>query len=71
MYVGGLIFYIDPAGTKTCVTAADLIDLDGNMHCFMLPFKFSIFNIKISVVSKCEILVTVHFMNTQLFAFSF
>ena len=34
-YVGGLIFYRDPMGTKACITAADLIDSDGNLHCFM------------------------------------
>ena len=27
----------DPTGTKACAPAADLLDLDGNMHCFMLP----------------------------------
>ena len=59
-YAGGLIFYRDPTGTKACVTAADLIVLDGNIHCFMLPSSSC--NIKISVVSQCRILMPVYYM---------
>ena len=54
-------------GTKVCVTAADLIDLDGNIHCFMLPLSSCY--IKLSVVSQCRTLVAVQYMNTQLFTF--
>ena len=56
-YLRGLIFYGDSMGTKACVTAADLIDSDGDLHCFML--HLSNCNIKISVVSQCRILVAV------------
>ena len=52
-------------GTKPCVTAADLIESDGNLHCFMLPLSSC--NIKIFVVSHCRILVAVQYMNTPLF----
>ena len=38
-YVGGLIFSRDAEETRACVTASDLIDLDGNMHCFTLPLS--------------------------------
>ena len=55
--------------TKGCVIASDLIDSDGNMHCFMLPLSSC--GIKISVLCKCWIFVTVQYMNTQLFAFLF
>ena len=73
--VGGQIFCAYSTGTKSssstkaCVTAADLIDLDGNLHCFMLPLSSC--DIKISVVSWCRILVAVQYMNTQLFVFFF
>ena len=33
--IGGLIFYTFSMGTKTCVTSADLIDLDKDLHCIM------------------------------------
>ena len=66
-YVVGLNFYAFSTGTKACVTAADLIDSDENLHCFTLPLSSC--NIKISVVSQCRILVAVQYMNTQLFAF--
>ena len=68
-YAGGLIFYGDSTGTKACVTAADLIDSDENMHCFMRPLSSC--DIKISVVSQCRILMVVQYTNTQLFAFFF
>ena len=42
---------------KACVTAADLIDSDGKLLCFMLPLSSC--DIKISVVSWCRILVAV------------
>ena len=50
----GLIFYAlaFSRGTKACVTAADLIDLDEILHCFMRPLSRC--NIKISVVSQCR-----------------
>ena len=51
-YRGGLISYIFPTGTKACVTAADLIDLDENLHCFTRPLSSCY--IKISVVSQCR-----------------
>ena len=47
--------------------AADLSDLDENLHCFTQPLSSCY--IKISVVSQCRNLVAVQFMNTQLFAF--
>ena len=59
-------------GTKACVTNADLIDLDGKMHCFMCPLSSC--NFKTSGVSQCRILVPGQpgqYMNTQLFAFFF
>ena len=68
-------------GTMACVTAAVLIDLDGNMlplsHGYikivhagiMLPLSHCC--IETSVVSQCRILMTVQYMKTQLFAFSF
>ena len=37
-------------GTKACVTAADLIDSDENLHCFTLPLSSCY--IKISIVSQ-------------------
>ena len=42
-------------GTKASVTAADIIGLDGNRHCFMQPLRSC--NMKISVVSQCRILL--------------
>ena len=66
-YIGDLIFYGDYTGTKAFVTAADLIEGDGNLHCFMPPLSSC--EIKISVVSQCRILVAVQYMNTQEFAF--
>ena len=54
-------------GNKACITAADLIDSNGNLHCFTRPLSSC--DIKISVVSQCRILVAVQYMNTQLFAF--
>ena len=51
----------------TVCLAADLIDSDGNVHCCMLPL--SSWDIKISVVSQCRILVTVQYVNTQCFFF--
>ena len=51
-YTGGLIFYVFSMGTKACVTAADLIDSDESLHCFMLPLSSC--DIKISVVSQCR-----------------
>ena len=39
-------------GNKGCVTAADLIDSDENLHCFTRPLSSC--NIKISVVSQCR-----------------
>ena len=66
-YIGGLIFYINSTGTKACVTAADLIDSDENLHCFTRPLSSC--DIKISVVSQCRILVAVQYMKTQLFTF--
>ena len=62
-----LTFYALSTGTKACVTGADLVDLDENLHSFTLPL--SSYNIKISVVSHCRILVAVQYMNTQLFTF--
>ena len=38
-YRGGLISYTFSTGTKACVTAADLIDSDENLHCFTLPLS--------------------------------
>ena len=49
-YVGGPIFYTFSTGTKACVTAANLIDSDENLHCFTLPLSSCY--IKISVVSQ-------------------
>ena len=49
-YVGGSNMLHDSAGTKAYITAADLIDSDGNMHCFMHPLSSC--NIKTSVVSE-------------------
>ena len=68
-YVGGLILSRDSTGTKAWVIAADLIDSDGNLHCFVLPLSSC--DIKITVVSQCRILVPVPYMNTQLFTFFF
>ena len=68
-YIGGLIFYRDTKGTKACVTAADLIESDVNMHCFLHPLRSS--DIKISVLSQCRILLAVQYMNTLLLAFFF
>ena len=48
---GGLLFYAFSTGTKAYVMAADLIDLDENLHCFTLPSSSR--DIKISVVSQC------------------
>ena len=39
-------------GTKACVKAADLIDLDGNMHWFKLPLS-SVFSVQDS--SACSV----------------
>ena len=47
--------------TKACVTAADFIDSDGNMHCFMQPLSSC--DVKISFVSQCMILGPVQYMN--------
>ena len=68
-YIGDLIFYGDYTGTKAFVTAADLIEGDGNLHCFMPPLSSC--EIKISVVSQCRILVAVQYMNTQVLTFCF
>ena len=38
---------LNSTGTKACVTSADLIDSDENMHCFTLPLSSC--NIKISL----------------------
>ena len=66
-YVGdGLIFYWDST-TKACVTAADPIDSDGNMHSFMRTMSCR--DIKISFVSQCRIFLVVQYMKTQLFTF--
>ena len=54
-------------GASTRVTGADLIDSEGNIHCFMLPMSSC--NINICVLSQFRILVVVKFMNTQLFFF--
>ena len=62
-------FYRDFMVTKACATAANLIDSDGNLHCFM--WTLSSYDIEISVVSQGRILVAVQYMNTQLFVFSF
>ena len=51
-YAGVLIFYVFSTRKKGCVTAADLIDLDENLHCFTRPLSSC--NIKISVVSQCR-----------------
>ena len=51
-YIGGLISCTFSTGTKACVTAADLIDSDENLHCFTRPLSSC--NIKISVVSQCR-----------------
>ena len=51
-YVGGLKSYTFATGTKACVTAADLIDSDENLHCFTRPLSSC--DIKISVVSQCR-----------------
>ena len=51
-YIDGVIFHAFSTGTKACVTAAGLIDLDENLHCFMLPLSNC--DIKISVVSQCR-----------------
>ena len=51
-YAGGLISYTFSMGTKACVTSADLIDSDENLHCFTL--SLSSCDIKISVVSQCR-----------------
>ena len=58
---------MDPTATKAGVTAANLFDLEGNIHCFMRPLSSRY--VKISVVSQCWILVAVQIINTQLFAF--
>ena len=68
-YVSGLIFYGICTGTKARVTAADLIDLDGNMNCFMWPMSSC--NNKTSYVSQCRILVAVQYMKTQLLRVTF
>ena len=68
-YVSGLIFYGICTGTKARVTAADLIDLDGNMNCFMWPMSSC--NNKTSDVSQCRILVAVQYMKTQLLRVTF
>ena len=65
-YIGGLIFYAFSKGTKACVTAADLMDLDENLHCITRPLSSC--DIKISVVSQCRIIVAVQYMSTGLFA---
>ena len=51
-YRGGVISYTFSTGTKACVTAADLIDSDENLHCFTRPLSSCY--IKISVVSQCR-----------------
>ena len=51
-YVSGRIFYAFLTGTKACVTAADLVGSDENLHCFTLPLSSC--DIKISVVSQCR-----------------
>ena len=38
-YADGLISYAFSTGTKACVTSADLIDSDENLHCFTRPLS--------------------------------
>ena len=51
-YASGLISCTFSTGTKACVTSADLIDSDENLHCFTRPLSSC--DIKISVVSQCR-----------------
>ena len=54
-FEGGLIFYVISTGTKACVTAADLIDSDENLHCFtVFTLPLSSCCNKIFVVSQCR-----------------
>ena len=59
-YVVGLIFYSFSTGTKACVAAADLIDSNENLHCFMWPLSSCY--IKISVASCFSVQVHVRIL---------
>ena len=76
--IGGLIFYSLSTGTKACVTAADLIDSDENLHCLKtcITLPLNSCNIDIAVVSQCRSTASEGFsrlfnIRTQLLMFFF
>ena len=65
--VSDLVSYTFATGTKACVTAADLIDSDENLHFFTLSSCKNLYCV--SVQMHCRNLAAFQCINTQPFAF--